>query len=338
MNEQNAYILTALIAIAVFLIIGYFTRSNLTKPPKNTVLLLGSKNSGKTVLFNKLLSNVFPDTVPSTEAAQHKITPEINPKILTQITLVDIPGSLGSGSYLADHLPTAGKVIFLVDSIDMSAKSIQNAAESLFNLFLCCISLKGSPKLLVAFSKCDLIDENEKSSQQEDIIKRLNEQLNILKESRSKQGDVAAEGEEFFYIGREGINFDLEVDSKLDISFCFFSAKGDDLEQITPAGLSNTSSLLSGTRISSLLSSVYSVPTSKSSYTLSSLRLLLTDSASVNSLSISYPVAVSNEFSFVTKSGLFLFLLGLKAFNIPCLKFLLSFSTSVESSFEYMKR
>ncbi|ESO09666.1 hypothetical protein HELRODRAFT_92244, partial [Helobdella robusta] len=119
----------------------------------NDVLILGLCNSGKTLLFTRLLVNKVVDTYISVKENKSSLTFN-NHKSLN---IIDIPGSDSIRLRIFDQyiLFIFRAIIFLIDGSTIQ-KEIKNAAEYLYTVLTDNLIMSNQVPLLIACNKQDL--------------------------------------------------------------------------------------------------------------------------------------------------------------------------------------
>nr|XP_018902156.1 PREDICTED: signal recognition particle receptor subunit beta [Bemisia tabaci] len=171
-------IIVAVIVVIITLAILILYRRR--QSAKRNVLIMGLCNSGKTLLFARLLLHQFRPTLTSIkENAEDCVFGN------GVVKLVDIPGSERvRGKYFDLYKPLARAVIFVIDSSTI-LEEIRDIAELLFTILTDHTLASNQVKILIACNKQDEL--NSKSANDVQVI--LEKELNLLKSTKSHQLD-----------------------------------------------------------------------------------------------------------------------------------------------------
>ncbi|CAF97416.1 unnamed protein product [Tetraodon nigroviridis] len=174
LEEQDPVFLIGLVvALAVVVITCVFLKYFLTsKTVRSAVLLVGLCDSGKTLLFTRLLSGKFKRTQTSItdNSAPYKVKSDRG----NTWTLIDLPGhdSLRH-QYLEKFKSAARGIVFVVDSA-IFQKEVRDVAEFLYVLLTDAVIARNAPALLVACNKQDITMAKSAKLIQQQLEKELN--------------------------------------------------------------------------------------------------------------------------------------------------------------------
>ena len=154
----------------------------------NTILILGIKNAGKTVLYHLVIkffinsSQIFIIDISLQNQLKDQVIVKTYSSVLENQTnlekngkkyqLVDLPGSNSLRYKLKHFLPNTVKIIFVIDSTDID-KNIQNVSNYLFDLFTNKIFNKNNISLIVACNKQDNLFSLQSEKIQEKLISEM---------------------------------------------------------------------------------------------------------------------------------------------------------------------
>jgi signal recognition particle receptor subunit beta len=161
------------------------------KLKKDTLLLLGLPNSGKTALFYQLKDGKLLQTFASMKENDATIRPVISKdgdKSRSLLHIVDVPGHERLRSRAFHFLPITAAIVYLVDSVEIEDNARSNA-EYLYDLLTNATVVDRRIPIMVACNKLDLALYKKAS-----IKKKIENEINKLRKTRSSQPDV--EGEE----------------------------------------------------------------------------------------------------------------------------------------------
>ncbi|XP_029027984.1 signal recognition particle receptor subunit beta [Betta splendens] len=227
LEEQDpVFLIGVVVALAVVIITFVFLKYFLTsKTVRSAVLLVGLCDSGKTLLFSRLLSGKFKRTQTSItdSSAPYKAKNDRG----STWTLIDLPGhdSLRP-QYLEKFKSAARAIVFVVDSA-IFQKEVRDVAEFLYNLLTDPVISRNTPAVLVACNKQDVtMAKSAKLIQQQ-----LEKELNTLRVTRSaalssQDGSVGRS----LYLGRKGKDFEFSQ-LPLKVEFLECSARGSKGEE-----------------------------------------------------------------------------------------------------------
>uniref|UniRef100_A0A087XZZ4 Signal recognition particle receptor subunit beta n=2 Tax=Poecilia formosa TaxID=48698 RepID=A0A087XZZ4_POEFO len=222
LEEQDPVVLVGVIvALAVVVITCVFLKYFLTsKTVRSAVLLVGLCDSGKTLLFIRLLSGKFKRTQTSItdSSAPYKAKNDRN----CTWTLIDLPGhdSLRS-QYLEKFKSAARAIVFVVDSA-IFQKEVRDVAEFLYMLLTDPVVYRIAPTLLVVCNKQDVAMAKSAKLIQQQLEKELNT-LRVTRSAALSAQDGSVGGS--VYLGKKGKDFEFsQLPMKVEFLEC--SARG----------------------------------------------------------------------------------------------------------------
>jgi len=179
------------VLVVYLLLYTIFKKLTRKKGKKDTLLLLGLPNSGKTALFYKLKDGKVLQTFTSMRENDATFNPVISKdgqKSRSKLHVVDAPGHERLRLRALHFLPITAAIVFLVDSVDIEDNARHNA-EYLYDLLTTATIVENNIPILIACNKLDLALYKKAS-----IKKKLETEINKIRKTRSSQPDV--EGEE----------------------------------------------------------------------------------------------------------------------------------------------
>ncbi|XP_069114361.1 signal recognition particle receptor subunit beta-like isoform X1 [Argopecten irradians] len=206
-ERQDATVLGVLIAtVAVFLTIGILLSVSRKGNIRRTILLLGTCDAGKTLLFSRLVKKISDDVMTVTSMKANSGNYKVQNKNKS-LRIVDIPGHERIRMQgLEQHKNTARGVVFVVDSGTLM-KEVKEVAEYLYTTLSDSVISKNAPPILIACTKSDLTLKKGK-----DVIKKnLATEINIMRVTRSaalQQLEGAANNNTF--LGKQNKDFAFE--------------------------------------------------------------------------------------------------------------------------------
>ncbi|XP_069474162.1 signal recognition particle receptor subunit beta isoform X2 [Ambystoma mexicanum] len=224
-------VLVALLVVILSMVLWKVVRGR--KSSRRAVLLVGLCDSGKTLLFSRLLTGKFKLT--QTSITDSTAVYRVKNDKSTSLTLIDLPGHESLRLQFLDRFKAAARaIVFVVDSSTFQ-REVKDVAELLYQLLTDSEVLKNSPPLLVACNKQDITMA--KSAKL--IQHQLEKELNTLRVTRtaapsnldSSNADGAAQ------LGKKGKDFDFsQLPMKVEFLEC---SCRDSKEEEGDANLSN---------------------------------------------------------------------------------------------------
>uniref|UniRef100_A0A672F4K9 Signal recognition particle receptor subunit beta n=1 Tax=Salarias fasciatus TaxID=181472 RepID=A0A672F4K9_SALFA len=179
-DQDPVFLIGVVVALAVVVITCVFLKYFLTsKTVRSAVLLVGLCDSGKTLLFSRLLSGKYKRTQTSItdSSAPYKAKNDRG----STWTLIDLPGHDSPQTSVPGEVKSAARaIVFVVDSA-IFQKEVRDVAEFLYVLVTDTVISRNVPDLLVACNKQDItMAKSAKLIQQQ-----LEKELNTLRVTRS---------------------------------------------------------------------------------------------------------------------------------------------------------
>ncbi|XP_004543691.1 signal recognition particle receptor subunit beta [Maylandia zebra] len=222
LEEQDpVFLIGVIVALAVVVITCVFLKYFLTsKTVRTSVLLVGLCDSGKTLLFSRLLSGKFKRTQTSItdSSAPYKAKNDRG----STWTLIDLPGhdSLRP-QYLEKFKSAARAIVFVVDSA-IFQKEVRDVAEFLYVLLTDAVITRNAPALVVACNKQDITMAKSAKLIQQQLEKELNT-LRVTRSAALSSQDGSVGGS--MYLGKKGKDFEFsQLPMKVEFVEC--SARG----------------------------------------------------------------------------------------------------------------
>jgi len=227
----GAYLAVALVIITTAII---FIVIKSTKSGRDTVLLLGLCDSGKTLLFSLLSAKreVKTQTSIQENVGRYASSREKSGK---SFKVVDLPGHERlRAKYLYKHKDGARGIIFMVDSVNF-VREVRDAAEFLYDVFANKTMMKNKVSILIACNKQDV-----PTAKSCTVIKsQLEKELNALRKTRSAalldMDDYASSKNQD--IGKSGQDFEFSHVHPIKVSFCECSLHSTTGTTTSPADL-----------------------------------------------------------------------------------------------------
>lgn len=199
---MDKILLNVIIGVCVVLLtIVFLLIYSWGKATRCTILITGVCNSGKTLIFTRLIHNMFANTHTSIKDNSSDYLTEKG----STLQIVDIPGHERlRNRYLDDYKKSARGLVYVVDSLTLH-KEIRDVAEYLYTLLIDEDIMKNCKNILIFCNKQD--NSTAKGAQ---ILKSLLEkELNTVRETKSHslastEGDIGTS-----YLGVRGQEFEF---------------------------------------------------------------------------------------------------------------------------------
>ncbi|XP_075996969.1 signal recognition particle receptor subunit beta [Genypterus blacodes] len=220
-DQDSVFLIGVIVALAVvgitLLFLKYFLTSNTVR---TAVLLVGLCDSGKTLLFSRMLSGKFKRTQTSItdNSAPYRAKNDRG----SSWTLIDLPGhdSLRP-QYLEKFKSAARAIVFVVDSA-IFQKEVRDVAEFLYVLLTDNVISRNAPAVLVACNKQDITMAKSAKLIQQQLEKELNT-LRVTRSAALSSQDGSIGGS--VYLGKKGKDFEFgQLAIKVEFLEC--SARG----------------------------------------------------------------------------------------------------------------
>jgi len=221
-ENQDPLIIGVLVGVIVGLLtlIYLFVRSR-SENKRQGILLLGICDSGKTLIFSRLVHNDFKETYTSIKANTGEYAiPEKN----KNLKVVDLPGHERIRGQMLDEFKSLARgIVFVIDSGTLQ-KEVKEVAEYLYTLLSDRTIASNAPPILILCNKQDLT----LSKGAKVIRNQLEKEMNTLRITRAAalQG-VGDTGANNAFLGKQGKDFDFMDLKPLKVEFGECSALGE---------------------------------------------------------------------------------------------------------------
>ncbi|KAM8759333.1 signal recognition particle receptor subunit beta [Rhynchonycteris naso] len=213
-------VVVALLAVLLTLVFWKFIRSR--RSSQRAVLLVGLCDSGKTLLFVRLLTGLYRDT--QTSITDSSAVYRVNNTRGTSLTLIDLPGHESLRlQFLERFKASARAVVFVVDSAAFQ-REVKDVAEFLYQVLIDSMSLKNTPSFLIACNKQDITMAKSAKLIQQQLEKELNT-LRVTRSAAPSTLDSSSTGTGPAQLGKKGKEFEFSQ-LPLKVEFLECSAKG----------------------------------------------------------------------------------------------------------------
>ncbi|XP_058489664.1 signal recognition particle receptor subunit beta [Solea solea] len=227
-DQDPVFLIGVIVALAVVIITCVFLKYFLSsKTVRSAVLLVGLCDSGKTLLFSRLLSGKFKRTQTSItdSSAPYKAKSDRG----STWTLIDLPGhdSLRC-QYLEKFKSAARAFVFVVDSA-IFQKEVRDVSEFLYDLLTDAVISRNAPAMIVVCNKQDITMAKSAKLIQQQLEKELNT-LRVTRSAALSSQDGSVGGS--LYLGKKGKDFEFaHLPVKVEFVECSArGSKGDDGE------------------------------------------------------------------------------------------------------------
>ncbi|KAK2881575.1 hypothetical protein Q8A67_018843 [Cirrhinus molitorella] len=224
-SEEAVFIIGIFVALAlVILTIVFFGNFWGTSKARNAVLLLGLCDSGKTLLFTRLLLGKFVRT--QTSITESSATYKTKNDRSSSWTLIDVPGHESLRVQIVEkYKAMARAIVFVVDS-SIFQKDVRDVAEFLYSILTDNIVANNAPTLVVACNKQDITMAKSAKLIQQQLEKELNT-LRLTRSAALSSQDGAVGGS--VYLGKKGKDFEFsQLPNRVEFIEC--SAHGSKRE------------------------------------------------------------------------------------------------------------
>nr|CAD7458572.1 unnamed protein product [Timema tahoe] len=192
------------------------------KQSRRGVLLLGLCDSGKTLLFTRLLHEKF--VLTHTSIKENVGDYVVNNRSLR---VIDIPGHERQRTkFLDQYKPVARAIIFVVDSVSIQ-KEIRDVAEYLYTLLSDPVVSSNCPPFLVLCNKQDVT-----MAKGIPVVKTLLEkEMNLLRKTKTSQLESTNEtSNNNTFLGKQGKEFEFSHLAPIRVEFAegFAQKQGDE--------------------------------------------------------------------------------------------------------------
>ncbi|KAM9801380.1 signal recognition particle receptor subunit beta [Neosynchiropus ocellatus] len=225
-DQDPTFVIAVIVAIAVVVITCLFLKYTLTsKTVRSAVLLVGLCDSGKTLLFCRLLTGGFRRTQTSItdSSAPYKAKNDRG----STWTLIDLPGHDSLRPQYLDKFKSAARaIVFVVDSA-IFQKEVRDVAEFLYVLLTDSVISTNAPNLVIACNKQDITMAKSAKLIQQQLEKELNT-LRVTRSAALSSQDGSETGSVF--LGKKGKDFEFsQLPMKVEFLEC--SARGSKGEE-----------------------------------------------------------------------------------------------------------
>ncbi|KAI7879091.1 P-loop containing nucleoside triphosphate hydrolase protein [Lichtheimia hyalospora FSU 10163] len=224
MTTPSWFPLAAIVAVVLVVLALIVSLVLKQKSSRNTILLLGIPDAGKTALYTRLRFDKFVATVTSMKENEGSVT-----LVDKTFDLVDVPGHERVRLRYTDFLPVTRGIVFVLDSTTV-ARQVREVAEYLYDILSDRKVQQQSTRILIACNKADMII----ALPREKIIQRLESEINRLRSTRTAAVEKQAsddQDEHDVYLGFEGEDFHFDqLDNDIQIEMC--SVEKNELDQV----------------------------------------------------------------------------------------------------------
>ncbi|KAJ8256839.1 hypothetical protein COCON_G00189910 [Conger conger] len=226
-DQDPVTILGAIVAIVVVILTILFVKIFWgSKSTRNAVLLVGLCDSGKTLLFSRLLTGTFKRTQTSITDNSALYRPKNDAG--SGWTLIDLPGHESLRPQYIEKLKAAARaIVFVVDSA-IFQKEVRDVAELLYSLLTDSVIARNAPTILIACNKQDITMAKSAKLIQQQLEKELNT-LRVTRSAALSSQDGSAGGASV-YLGKRGKDFDFSQVS-MRVEFLECSSRGNKGEE-----------------------------------------------------------------------------------------------------------
>ncbi|XP_071635957.1 signal recognition particle receptor subunit beta [Temnothorax longispinosus] len=228
-DDGNSQLLYPVLLIVVFavIVLVLFALWRRRKSTGYIILLTGLSDSGKTLIYARLLYSKYVQTYTSIKENVGKIT--VNN---SSLRIVDIPGDERLRyKYFDKYKSSVRGLIYVIDTVTIQ-KELRDVAEYLYNL-LSDPNIQKNVPVLILCNKQDQILAKGCT-----VIKMLLEnEMNVLRMTKTSQLEATDASSTNVFLGKQGKHFDFShLDSPVHFAESYAFTKGSgpsvDLEQL----------------------------------------------------------------------------------------------------------
>nr|QBH73237.1 putative ARL3 [Carausius morosus] len=210
-EKWEVYIGVAISLLVVLLTVIILWLWKKHRPTRNGILLLGLCDSGKTLLFVRLLHDKFVSTYTSVRENSGEATWNNR-----TVKVVDIPGHERlRGRFFDQYKNIAKAIIFVVDSVTIQ-KEVRDVAEFLYTTLSDSAIVSARPAVLILCNKQD-----ETMAKGSGVVKNLLEkEMNLVRVTKSSQLESIDDStSNNTYLGKAGKDFEFAHLLPLKVEF-----------------------------------------------------------------------------------------------------------------------
>ncbi|KAM3931738.1 signal recognition particle receptor subunit beta [Leptodactylus fuscus] len=234
LGRQDPTVLSVVVALVVVLLSFLIWRLlRGSQSSRRAVLLVGLCDSGKTLLFSRLLTGKYRKTQTSISLNAASYRGKNDKR--SSFTLVDVPGHESLRLQFLDQYKTSVRAIIYVVDSSAFQREVKEVAEFLYHILTDATLLRNTPPILVACNKQDVsMAKSAKLIQQQ-----LEKELNTLRVTQSAAPSTleGSNSPTTIQLGKKGKDFEFsQLPMKIDFLEC--SAR-DGKEEDGDANLGN---------------------------------------------------------------------------------------------------
>ncbi|EZA52398.1 hypothetical protein DMN91_012475 [Ooceraea biroi] len=207
-KNSNMQLLSLLAAVLViFITLVLFTLWRRRRSIGRSILLTGLSDSGKTLIYARLMHSTFVRTYTSVKENVGDMSAG-----KSSLRIVDIPGDERLRSkYFDKHKTSAKGLVYVIDSVTIQ-KEIRDVAEYLYNLLS---DVQRNVPVLILCNKQDQTMAKGCAV----IRTMLEKELNLLRMTKTSQLEGTDASSTNVFLGKQGKDFELShLDSQIDFA------------------------------------------------------------------------------------------------------------------------
>ncbi|XP_001641944.2 signal recognition particle receptor subunit beta [Nematostella vectensis] len=188
----------------------------------NSLLFVGLTDSGKTLLFNRLLdgSHVMTHTSMKENVGSYKLKGKKSGK---QVNMVDLPGHDRIRSqFLEKYKEQARAILFVVDSVNFP-REVRDVAEQMYDILSHKTLMRAAVPILVVCNKQDFAMAKSARA----IKAQLEKEINTQRVTRSAALQGLDGSSKSALVGKKGKDFEFADVEPVKVEFVECSAKGN---------------------------------------------------------------------------------------------------------------
>lgn len=221
-RNQDPTTISVLVAVFVVFLTIVFLAFRRKSNNRSGVLILGTCESGKTLLFNRLVNRRYNDTFTSmkSNSGDYQVTGK-NKKL----RVIDVPGHERlRHTMLEQNKGLARAIVYVVDSSTVQ-KEIKDVADYLYTVLSDSVISYNAPPVTIACNKQDMLTS--KGAQL--IRSQLEKEMNTLRVTRSASlKQIESSGNNNTFLGKRDKDFSFDHLKPIKVDFIECSLKGKD--------------------------------------------------------------------------------------------------------------
>jgi len=216
--------------IGLFFMIAAVVLFRKKRKTGNTILIIGTHNAGKTVLFQQLRDGKFVNSYTSMKENEDSFVLHSNAtnagSSKREVHVVDIPGSERLRPLMLDFLPITTGIVYVIDSVEFESE-VRVVSQFIYYVLTNKIVHRNKIPIIIACNKKDLVISHDQAF----VVAHLEREIEKLRHTRKSIPDQNQDEVEEVFLGIEGDAFKI-AHLENDLYFTECSAKQGELQGI----------------------------------------------------------------------------------------------------------